>query len=137
MAISRPVGRSASPGFLDLDAAHFQADAELQIGRHQRAAVLFDNGLDVAQDRLDVPGGNRGAGELACRQESFAVTNDFHAIVLFLFLYLLNPVLVVMSGQRRLLAPSMRDTSGVCDIVCDCRHPGEKPLVRCCPGVAV
>ena len=69
-------------GFLDLDAAHFQADTEFQIGGHQRAAILLDDGLDIPEHRLQVARCRRQQGDLTGLQKAFAMTDHFHCRLL-------------------------------------------------------
>src|SRR5437764_267039 len=60
-------------------AAHVEADAQLQIGRQQRAAVAVHAGLEVAEDGLHVAGRDGGTGQLRRRQQPLAVENGLHA----------------------------------------------------------
>src|SRR5437763_467339 len=52
-------------GLLDLEAAHLQADAQLEVGGHEGAAVLLGPRLEVLEDRLDLARRHGRAGQLA------------------------------------------------------------------------
>ena len=83
-AIEHDCARSITAFFTLLDAANFEADAELEVGGHQGAELLVDDRLQVAKDRFDVLGRHGGAGKLTGREETLPFANHLHARSFFL-----------------------------------------------------
>ena len=65
-------------GRLDFDAGDVVADADFEVGGHERGRVLGDLELDVLQDRLGAAGRGDGGDGLKGVQQFFAVAGDFH-----------------------------------------------------------
>ena len=74
----RATGSTAAPGDVDLDAGDFVADADFEVGGHERGLVLRDFELDVLQNRLGAAGRGDGGDGLERVQHLLAVAGDFH-----------------------------------------------------------
>src|SRR5207249_11698630 len=66
---------------LHLRAADLQADAQLQVGRHEGAFVALGDRLEVAEDRLDVARRGGGTGQLAIAEQRFPLAVQLHEAV--------------------------------------------------------
>ncbi len=60
-------GQNGLAWFQDFQPANLQANAQFQVGGHQRASSLLGNRFHIAQDRLHVAGGNGHTGKLKRR----------------------------------------------------------------------
>ena len=65
-------------GRVGFDAGHFVADADFEVGGHERGFVLGHFEFDVLQDGLRAAGRGDGRDGLKRVQHLFAVAGDFH-----------------------------------------------------------